>query len=409
MQIRFLGGAEEVGRLGMLLEYEGARLLFDYGMMPEKPPEYPMECPPVDGVFLTHAHLDHSGMLPWIGSRYGAPILATPPSATIATLLHNDSYKIAGLEGYPAPYDKQDIRRTVDLFETQGFGQRRAIGALEATCHPAGHIPGATCWEVEGDKTLVFTGDLYTRDSRLVKAAKPIACDALVLESTYAGREHPPRDQVEKEFLASIDEVISRGGTCIVPTFAVGRAQEIMLLLKDAGFEVWLDGMAKTVTTTYLDYGAFVKNRHQLQAAYDEVRVVHSAHGRKLALNGEVILTTSGMLDGGPVLWYLEHLRDDPETAVFLTGFQVEGSNGRRLLDTGHIEVRGVSQKVQCKVRRFDFSAHAGHSDLVAFAKACGAQDVVLMHGENRAALVDDLSEFAKVHLPTKGETLDLG
>lgn len=408
MKIQFLGGVDEVGRLGMVLDYEGARLLFDYGMAPEKPPEYPMECPPIDAAFLSHAHLDHSGMLPWIGSRYDAPIFATPPSARIATLLHNDSYKIAGLEGYPAPYEKTDIKRTEQLFQTHGFGQTSDVGNLAATCHPAGHIPGASMWEVQGDRTLLFTGDLYTRDSRLVKAAKPVRCDTLVLESTYAGREHPPRDQVEKEFLGAIEETIDRGGTAIVPTFAVGRAQEIMLLLKNAGFEVWLDGMAKTVTTTYLDYGAFVKNRHELQAAYDEVRVVHSTHGRKLALNGEVILTTSGMLDGGPVLWYLDHLRDDPESSVFLTGYQVEGSNGRRLLDTGHIEVQGVSEKIECRVRRFDFSAHAGHSDLVAFAKACGAKDVVLMHGDHREKLVDDMSEFATVHLPVKGEVVEL-
>jgi putative mRNA 3-end processing factor len=180
----------------------------------------------------------------------------------------------------------------------------------------------------------------------------------------------------------------------------------MMLLLKDRGHTVWLDGMAKEVVKIFLQNPEYLRNKKELQRALDAVKVIHSNHGRKQALKGDVIITTSGMLDGGPVLFYLETLHKDPKSSILLSGYQVERSNGRMLLDTGHIMLRGSKVKVECRVQRFDFSAHAGHADLVKFAKDSGAKDVVLFHGDQPEQLRKDLEKFTNVHIPEIGETL---
>ncbi len=375
-------------------------------LAPKPAPTYPLEAPPVDLILLSHAHLDHSGMLPWVASRYETSILATPPSAQVATLLHNDSLKIANQEGFPAMFDKQDIRHTQQVFEFIKHAEWREAAGMELHFHSAGHIPGSTMYELRGSRRIVFTGDLYTRNSRLLWGAHPVKCDVLFMESTYAGREHADRQAEEKRFLDAIDDTLKKGGTAIVPSFAVGRSQEIALILKDRGYTVWLDGMAKEVIKIFLANPAFLRNKKELERALEKVHVIRGAHARKQALKGDVILTTSGMLDGGPVLYYLEHLYKDPKSSVLMTGYQVEGSNGRMLLDTGHIDLRGARIKVQCKVDRFDFSAHAGHKDLVKFARDCAPKDIVLFHGDQGEKLKPDLEKFANVHTPAVGQRL---
>jgi putative mRNA 3-end processing factor len=408
---RFLGAAEDIGRLGFVLESAGSRFLFDYGMEPDKPPLYPLEAPPIDRVFLTHAHLDHSGMVPWLAARYDASILCTPPTAEVATLMHRDSLKIARSEGFPEPYGDADIEATLGLYDHQDFHHAKPLGAHTLRLHSAGHIPGASQMELKGPNgTLVFTGDLYTQPQRLVMAATQTRADLLFMESTYAGREHPPRDQVERDFVAYAQEVVDRGGLLLAPAFAVGRAQEIAMVLEGKGLRVWLDGMSREVARIYAQHPQYLRDAGQYQRAMAGVKSVRSHHGRSVALKeADVIVSTGGMMDGGPVLWYLDHLRNDPKCGIALTGYQVHGTNGRRLMDERVIDfdLRNPGQrvhKVECEVRHFDFSAHAGHKDLVAFAKATRAKDIVLFHGDQRQELVGDLSDFATVHLPLRGE-----
>jgi putative mRNA 3-end processing factor len=141
----------------------------------------------------------------------------------------------------------------------------------------------------------------------------------------------------------------------------------------------------------------------------NKVNEVRNYHARLRAAQGDIIVTTSGMLDGGPVLTYLDNIRDDPKSAVLLTGYQVEGSNGRKLLETGMMDFAGVTERVECEVLKYDFSAHAGHDDLLAFAKACSPEKVVLMHGDHRELLAEDLRMAGfEVLLPRNGEKFAL-
>ena len=401
----FLGGGGEVGRLGILLKCPGARLLFDYGMTATDPPQYPAPCPPVDIMFLTHSHLDHCGMIPWLTARYDINVVSTNISREVGILLMDDSIKIGASEGYPEPYTSADVKIARRKFDDIMFGDTSQAGKMQVVAHSAGHIPGATMFELVGKRTTLITGDLHTLDTRLVMGAKPVKCDNLIMEATYSGRNHPPRLKTEYALLKKIEEVSQRGGTAIIPSFAVGRTQEILLLLKDSKFEFWLDGMGKKVNKIYLGYPEFIRSPKRLRQAINRTREVRNVHARSRAANADVVVTTSGMLDGGPVLNYVDAVRNDPKSAILLTGYQVEGSNGRKLIETGYMDFLGVSEKVNCEVLKYDFSAHAGHNELLAFAKGCSPEKIVLMHGDEREILAGDLkAEGFEVLLPQNGE-----
>ncbi|MBM4237582.1 MAG: MBL fold metallo-hydrolase, partial [Euryarchaeota archaeon] len=328
MKIRFLGGADVVGRMGMLIHHKDADLLFEYGMRPAKPPQYPLASPPVDYAFLTHCHLDHSGMIPWLCGKYDTEVAATPSTISVAKILLEDSLKVAEAEGYPRPFDHSDIRTAMMNFTPMDFGETVDVAGFEVEMHSAGHVPGAAMYELRGDEVTVFTGDLNNRNTQLVWGAHAVKCDNLVIEATYAGRRHPNRQKTERQLLDKIDEVIKRGGKVIIPCFAVGRTQEVMLILRDKGYDMWVDGMGRTVTSLYLDQPEYLRSEKHLRVAKKRIKEVRTPAGRNMAMKGEVIVTTGGMLDGGPVVRYLQNVKDDRKSAVLLTGYQVEGSNG---------------------------------------------------------------------------------
>jgi len=409
MKCQFLGGSDEVGNLAMVLELEDMRFLFDYGMSPGKPPTFPLPPPPIDLTFLTHSHLDHCGMIPWLCSQSDHRIIATEPTAVVSNLLQKDTVKIAQMDGYSIPFNNADVKEAEHSYVPVEPGKMRDLGEnYSVRFHSAGHIPGSLMFELIGEKRLLFTGDLNVVDTRLVRGTKPVPCDMLFMEGTYAGREHENREQMERAFLEKIKEVVNRGGTVIIPAFAVARSQEILLVLKNAGYDVWFDGMGKKISKLYLKYPKYLRSVDDLKKAFKKVNVVHSDHGRKMAMKGPVVITSSGMMDGGPVLSYMNKLKNDRKSAVLLTGYQVEGTNSRLLMEKGKLNFYGVVEKVDCEVQYYDFSAHAGHSELVEFAKQCKPEKIILFHSADRAPLVESLKDTAEVLTPMKGERFSL-
>jgi putative mRNA 3-end processing factor len=410
MDIQFLGGASEIGSLGMLVRDNGRTLLFDYGMTPTDPPQYPRPAPlNIDYAFLSHAHLDHSGMTPLLSRLPHARMVATPVTGAVADLLTRDALKVARLEGYLEPYTLEDIRALHGRMDTVPLKSSFRRQGLEVELHPAGHIPGASMYLYRGDRDVLFTGDVSGLPSRLVGAAQPPECDVLALESTYAGREHPDRKLTEERLRQRIDETLENGGKVLIPAFAVGRAQEVILALAGSNYEVWLDGMARKVNEIYRAAPEALRDAKRFHRAADAVRVVQSNAERRHALReAEVIVTTGGMLDGGPVLYYISEMHRDARHAIFLTGYQVEGSNGRQLVERGTLTIDDVTVRPACQVESFDFSSHAGHSELVALARASKAKTILLMHGDRREDLAQSLREFAEVRLPGNGERFTL-
>jgi putative mRNA 3-end processing factor len=410
MEFQFLGGASEVGSLGLVVRDQGRTLLFDYGMTPTDPPSYPRPAPTnLDLAFLSHAHLDHSGMTPLLSRLPKARIVATPVTIAVADLLTRDALKVARMEGYLAPYTTGDIQSLHGRFTAvDRHGTFRHHG-IEVELTPAGHIPGASMMLYRGAQDVLFTGDLQTIPTHLVGGAEPVECDVLVMESTYAGREHTDRKETERRFRDKVAEVIERGGKAIVPAFAVGRAQEVLMSLASSGFDTYLDGMARKVNEIYEAAPEYLADSRRFRRALEGVHIVEHPGDRKKALReGEVIVTTGGMLDGGPVLYYIGELYKDPKTAILLTGFQVDGSNGRQLLEEGTLTIDETTIRPACEVQKFDFSAHAGHSDLVRLARDSRAKTVVLMHGDQRELLRDALQAFTDVLLPENGKAFSL-
>lgn len=411
-EIRFLGGADEVGRLGMVFKTSSANLLFEYGLLPTDPPQPPMPAPDdIDALFLTHCHLDHSGMVPAITSRSDCPLYCTPLTLDLTDLLSRDSLKIARENGYGLPFNKDALRRMYSSAEEITFKDVIELNGIEVTVHDAGHIPGAVMYEVNAHDTVLFTGDLNTLATNLVYEAKPVKCDTLVMESTYSGREHPERHKVEANFIDRIHEVVDNGGRVIAPAFAVGRTQEVIMTLMMERLSVWLDGMGKEVNRIYLEYPEYLRSAKRLKRAMRRTRTVGGGWKRNQILNeADVVVTTSGMLNGGPVLNYITSIKDDPTSAILLTGYQVEGTNGRLLMDEHMIDFGDGKEKVECIVEHFDFSAHAGHKELVAFARGCAPKKLILMHGNGdiRKALADELRGEMDVVLSKPDETLEV-
>ncbi len=395
MKFNFLGGADIVGRMAMTMEGDGKTMLVEYGISPTKPPEYPLPVPgKIDHAFLTHSHLDHCGMIPAVCGKQNCELFTTPLTAEIAELMMYDSLKIAKAEGYPQPYTQRDIETTMKHVVPLTFDDTIELGNIDVTFRSAGHVPGATMFEFQGDNSTIYSGDIHTEDQKLVLGARPRDCKNLFIEGTYGGRNHPPKEETINAFIAKIDEVIDRGGRVIIPCFAVGRTQEIMLLLKNLGYEMWVDGMGRSVTNLFLEYPEYIRNAKSLKAAKRTFNEVRNSSMRKKAVQGQIIVTTGGMLDGGPVLTYLRTLKDDPKNAILLVGYQADDTNGRMLMEKGCIDLDGEIVNVACEVQKFDFSAHAGHDQIVEFIKACDPENVIIMHSETRELFLPDLEDY---------------
>ncbi len=415
--IKVLGGGMEVGRAAVVLSSEGGKVLMDYGVnfSEDDLPQLPGHVRPseLDAIVVTHAHLDHVGAVPYLySSEARPPLVMNRLTKAVSEVLIKDFVKISG---YYLPFDESDWLRAVESIRYLEIGERAEIGEVVVESINAGHIPGSQVYVVDfGSVRVAYTGDVNTIDTRLVRGynANGVKADILIIEGTYADIDHPSRESVEKDFIEAVEEVVDAGGNVLVPCFSLGRAQEILSLLYErfSGGDVFYDGMVRTINNILISYPEYINKYETLLSAVKEFREVKSASERKKIVKGEgnVIVASAGMLKGGPALYYLKKLYDNPRNAVFLVSYQAPLTPGRRILEMGVLEDLGP---VRARVEWYDFSSHTGFSGLLKVIDSfVDLKAVVIVHTTEKSysALAEVIREKYDVYVPRSGESLEL-
>ena len=410
MKLRFLGGAGEVGRSAILVNES---LLLDYGMKTETPPQFPVGTVEPEAVVASHGHLDHVGSIPSLlsGSRR-PPIHWTPPTRELALTLARDTLKLHG-GTYDCPFTEVDVRRVTQVSETHGYRETFEAAGHEVTFFNAGHIPGSAHVLVDdGETRLLYTADFHTDNQRLVAGttARPDA-DVVLTESTYSDVSHEDRATLEERFAESVKTTLWEGGTVVIPAFAIGRTQEMLMICEAHDIPCYVDGMGKRVTKMLRRHPEFVRDPDALQRAKSHARFVDGRDGqrKRIAAQNTAIVTTSGMLSGGPAMTYIPEIRDRPVNKIALTGYQVEGTPGRDLLETGSAEIDGQRMPVAAQVESYDFSAHADRAGLDAFLDAYRETQLLVNHGDRCEQFAAELAgDGFDATAPSIGETVEV-
>ncbi|MEI6842402.1 MAG: beta-CASP ribonuclease aCPSF1, partial [Methanomicrobiales archaeon] len=364
VRVTMLGCCREVGRAAFLLTTPESRVLIDCGEKPDSnnstPYLYVPEIHPLsqlDAVVLTHAHLDHCALVPLLYKYgYDGPVYSTPPTRDLSAMLQLDYLDVIHKEDRKIPYSSNEVKTYIKHSITLNYGNVTDIAPdIKLTFHNAGHILGSAIAHFhigEGLYNIAFTGDFNYSKSRLFNPATASfpRLEALFMESTYGGSDmmQPARSDAEEKLYETINIVLSRGGKVIIPAFAVGRSQEVMLALEEGmrkekipNVKIYLDGMIKEATaihTTYPEYlNSELRNlifKEGMNPFLSENFVaVDSSDLRERVMNGDpcVIITTSGMMNGGPVMEYLSNLAGDERNALVFVGYQADGTLGRRI------------------------------------------------------------------------------
>lgn len=435
VRLTALGGFREVGRSCLLLQTPESKILLDCGVnvASDDPniafpylsaPEfkYVLTSGDLDAVVISHAHLDHSGFVPFLFKYgYDGPVYCTPPTRDLSTLLQLDYLDISQRENRDLPYSRKEIREVVKHTVTLDYKEVRDIAPdVRLTLHNAGHILGSSIIHLHvgnGLHNIAYTGDLKYDYTRLFEPASTRfpRLETLVIESTYGGYNDrmPPRTESERTLMRIIRDTIDRRGKVLIPVLSVGRAQEIVIALEEyirngmfEGVPVWLDGMIWEATAIHTTYPEYLCRRlreqifHQghnpfLSNVFD---AVGDANQRRDIIEGEpaIILATSGMLIGGPSVEYFKKLADDPSNTLVFVSYQAEGSLGSRVQKGwNEIPLRGENGKtevtrVNMDVRTVDgFSGHSDHTQLINFVRKINAklERVLTNHGDGSKSI----------------------
>lgn len=396
------GGAQEVGRSCIEIATENTRILLDAGLkLTEHAPDYPEHVENVkniDGVLLSHAHLDHCGGLPYFdheGMR--CPIYARSATKQLTKLILEDAFAIGQLTHQQIGYIHDDIDRALACVKNIRTKKKGTINEISFAFYDAGHIPGAAAILLTiAGQNILYTGDIKLEPTQLHAGADlsfGSNIHTLICEATYGDREHPDRKKTEREFIDEISQTLKQGGSVIIPVFALGRAQEILLLVgaaQEAGnlpekVPYYLDGMAASATELVLRFPETINNAPLLAKFFRRARRISGFRERVAAVKKQgIFITTSGMLTGGPVVQYLKVL-NSPRNSILLTGYQGEHTNGRLLTEEGVVFIDGWRTRVQCRWKQFDFSAHAGLSELKKLVRTVKPKHVIFVHGDPAA------------------------
>lgn len=402
VRITALGAAQEVGRSAFLLQTRESNVLLDCGVNPgsSRPFEaFPrldnpgFELESLDAVVISHAHLDHCGLVPFLYKYgYDGPVYCSAPTSNMMTLLQLDYLDVAGKQGTTPFYDQKDVRECVLHTLPLRYGVVTDIAPdVRLTLHNAGHILGSAMVHLhvgEGLHNVVYTGDYKFSRTMLLEAAATEfpRVETVITESTYGGPDDimPSRVEAEERLTRIVNETLERKGKVLIPVPAVGRAQEIMLILdgymkrgmmKEA--PVFIEGMISEATAIHTAYPEYLGREVRNSILHDGVNpfqsdyftIVEHPSVRQEVVEGEpcIIMATSGMLEGGPVIEYFKSLADNENNTIVFVSYQIEGTMGRRV-QKGLNEVtvmtsEGKMDVVRVRLRVESIEGFSGHSD----------------------------------------------
>jgi len=437
MQVTPIGAAGEVTGSCFLVEADRGRFLVDCGMFQghddteARNRHFPFDPGEIDAVFLTHAHLDHCGRLPYLhAAGFRGFVYATPSTCDLTQFILLDAAKIQEEDSErrhrkyrrtgqlpTAPlYDTQDVLHLLRYFRAQSYHEVLQLGNLKVTFHQSGHILGSACIEIrDKESSVLFSGDLGSPGRNVVPdPTPPPACDMVFCESTYGNRLHRSEADSITELRDAINWAYHAGGNVVIPSFALERTQDLLFHLRDLRLRgevpanpVYLDSpLAINITKVY---------QHHPQDLDAETRAVFARHtdpfsfpGMSMCVSsdesrqingkdGVIIIAGSGMCQGGRIVHHLKHNLWRSDSIVLFIGFQAAGTLGRRIVD-GAPSVTIEHEPITINARRFTingFSAHADQAGLLAWLEATKHAHIMLNHGEttSSAALAHLLSE----------------
>lgn len=440
--ITILGSGQQVGRSAILLQTTESKILLDCGYSPSGSTNLDMIprfdsveniVEELDAIVITHAHLDHMGMVPYL-FKYGyrGPVYCTEPTLPLMLMQQLDFISVAEKEGLFPPYSEADVRLAIQHTVPLGYGVVTNVTPdVRITFYNAGHILGSASVHIhvgEGFHNIVYTSDFKFEDSRTLEAciSKFPRIETLIMESTYgAGQVSYSRAQSEQILAEYVTKTVERGGKILIPVPAVGRAQEIMLILNHL-FEtksipevpVFLDGLVIEATGIHVAFPRYMNQEIAKQVMENKnvfiteyFTPVKSQQQREEVLDmagPTIIIATSGMLEGGPILTYLREYAEDEKNLLMFVSYQVEGTLGRRLLkDIREVRLMREDGKpelinVKMEITKIDgFSGHSSMQELVKYVKSIQPKprNIVLVHGEPEA--VSNLSKNVSKILPT--------
>ncbi|MBL8149430.1 MAG: MBL fold metallo-hydrolase [Blastocatellia bacterium] len=450
MKLTFLGGADEIGASCSLLEVGESKILIDAGLRHhersgERIPAFSEIGSKLDAIILTHAHLDHTGALPVVAATFpNTPIYLTQPTLAIVSVLLLDSLKIMEMglaaDGEVPIYSLPQIDCALSACRPVAFNTPVKVNSdIEITFSPAGHILGAASVVINtGEGSIVMSGDVYGSDQITVPALtipyqKP---DLFVIESTYGGKQHVSRALEEKRLIDRLKVVTENKGSVIIPAFAVGRSQELILLVSRAieqgllpKVPIYVDGMVKNVCAIYSSFPYLttkwlqrrIKDRGNPFFSSDSlVTPVYDHKTRKdiANLRPAIIISSSGMVTvGSPSSFYASELAKDPRCLIAISGYQDEESPGRRMLELaeqggGVLPTANGEVNLSCAIEKYSFSAHSDAYQIASELQASQPRRIVLVHGDGgaREAMAKHLSNlgFKDIHLPNLGGEIEI-
>jgi len=424
VRLTSMGGFREVGRSCILMQTRDSNVLLDCGLNVGNPndrfpyfdiPEFSIR--DLDAVIVSHAHLDHCGLVPFL-YKYGyrGPVYCTLPTRNIATMLQLDFVQICEKEGRATPYSKSDVKSTVLHTIPLNWGKVTDIAPdIKLTLHNSGHILGSSMVHLhfgKGGYNFVYTGDFKYQKTRLLEkaAVKFPRVESLLIEATYGGPQDriPSRQESEKELKQILNSTIRKGGKILIPVLAVGRAQELIIVLEEFiskgiidKVPVFLDGLISEATAIHTANPDFLssdlreKILHQGKNPFlsDFFTTVSSHEERLNIIKGgpSIILATSGMLIGGPSVQYLRGLAIDSDSSLVFVSYQVSGTLGSRIQrgfrEFQYVDPKGRTQLVKLNINTFTlegFSGHSSRSQISQFLRRIQPRPklVITDHGE---------------------------